>query len=139
MPNGGSVNQIEPSDFTTTSLGELSGLPSYRSRMTLMLPSYSVRVTRTEYDGSIKVILDRYDGKPLNSPNDVVVKSDGSIWFTDPPFGILGNYEGSQATPELPQNVYRVDAASGRASVVAGELRGPNGLAFSPDENKLYV
>ncbi len=92
------------------------------------------RVTRTEYDGSITVILDRYDGKPLNSPNDVVVKSDGSIWFTDPPFGILGNYEGSQATPELPQNVYRVDAASGRASVVAGDLRGPNGLCFSPDE-----
>ena len=97
------------------------------------------RVTRTEYDGSIRVILDRYDGKPLNSPNDVVVKSDGSIWFTDPPFGILGNYEGSRATPELPQNVYRVDAASGRASVVAGDLRGPNGLTFSPDETKLYV
>jgi len=97
------------------------------------------RVTRTEYDGSIKVILDRYDGKALNSPNDVVVKSDGSIWFTDPPFGILGNYEGYQATPELPQNVYRVDAASGRASVVAGDLRGPNGLCFSPDETKLYL
>jgi gluconolactonase len=97
------------------------------------------RVTRTEYDGSITVILDRYDGKPLNSPNDVVVKSDGSIWFSDPPFGILGNYEGSRATPELPENVYRVDAASGRASVVAGGLRGPNGLTFSPDETKLYV
>jgi gluconolactonase len=97
------------------------------------------RVTRTEYDGSIIVVLDRYDGKRLNSPNDVVVKSDGSIWFTDPPFGILGNYEGYQATPELPQNVYRVDPASGRASVVAGDLRGPNGLAFSPDETKLYL
>ena len=96
------------------------------------------RVMRTEYDGSITVILDRYDGKRLNSPNDVVVKSDGSVWFTDPPFGILGNYEGSQATPELPQNVYRVDAR-GRASVVAGDLRGPNGLAFSPDENRLYI
>jgi gluconolactonase len=97
------------------------------------------QVTRTEYDGSISVILDRHDGKRLNSPNDVVVKSDGSIWFTDPPFGILGNYEGHQATPELPQNVYRVDAVSGRTSVVAGDLRGPNGLAFSPDENKLYM
>jgi gluconolactonase len=97
------------------------------------------RVTRTEYDGSITVVLDRYDGKRLNSPNDVVVKSDGSIWFTDPPFGILGNYEGYQAPPELPQNVYRVDPASGRASVVAGDLRGPNGLAFSPDETKLYL
>src|SRR5438105_6207580 len=97
------------------------------------------QVTRTEYDGSIGVILDRHDGKRLNSPNDVVVKSDGSTWFTDPPFGILGNYEGAEAAPELPQNVYRVDAASGRASVVAGDLRGPNGLAFSPDETKLYV
>jgi gluconolactonase len=96
------------------------------------------RVTRTEYDGSITVILDRFDGKPLNSPNDVVVKSDGSIWFSDPPFGIGGNYEGNQATPELPQNVYRVDA-SGRATVVGADLRGPNGLAFSPDERTLYV
>ena len=97
------------------------------------------RVTRTEYDGSIIVVLDRYEGKRLNSPNDVVVKSDGSIWFTDPPFGILGNYEGYQATPELPQNVYRVDPTSRRASVVADDLRGPNGLAFSPDETKLYL
>src|ERR1700738_5109187 len=66
------------------------------------------RVVRTEYDGSITVILDKFEGKPLNSPNDVVVKSDGSIWFTDPPFGIGGNYEGKPATPELPMHVYRV-------------------------------
>ena len=75
------------------------------------------RVTRTEYDGTITVLADKFEGKPLNSPNDVVVKSDGSIWFTDPPFGILGNYEGHVATPELPTNVYRVDA-SGRTTVV---------------------
>src|SRR6202012_2656363 len=75
------------------------------------------RVTRTEYDGSITVILDRFDGKPLNSPNDVVVKSDDSIWFTDPPFGILGNYEGEQASPELPTNVYRVDGRTGAATI----------------------
>src|SRR5215475_14544821 len=67
------------------------------------------RVVRTEYDGAITVILDKFNGKPLNSPNDVVVKTDGSIWFTDPPFGIGGNYEGNPATPELPMNVYRVD------------------------------
>jgi gluconolactonase len=97
------------------------------------------RVTRTEYDGSITVVLDGFDGKRLNSPNDVVVKSDGSIWFTDPPFGILGNYEGYVAAQELPQNVYRVDGATGRASVVAADLKGPNGLAFSPDERRLYV
>ena len=73
------------------------------------------RVTRTEYDGTITVIADKFDGKPLNSPNDVVCKSDGSIWFTDPPFGILGYYEGHVAKPELPTNVYRVDPASERA------------------------
>jgi len=97
------------------------------------------RVTRTEYDGTITGLIDKFDGKPLNSPNDIVVKSDDSIWFTDPPFGILGNYEGSVATPELPTNVYRFDPKSGQATAVtAGDYR-PNGLAFSPDESKLYV
>ncbi len=96
------------------------------------------RVTRTEYDGRITVLADRYDGKPLNSPNDVVVKSDDSIWFTDPPFGILGLYEGSPAQPELPTNLYRIDGRSGQVTVAA-ELNRPNGLAFSPDESKLYV
>src|SRR5215470_13877819 len=72
------------------------------------------RVTRTEYDGTITVIADRFQGKPLNSPNDIVCKSDGSIWFTDPPFGILGNYEGHVDKPELPTNVYRVDGQSGK-------------------------
>src|ERR687888_788051 len=91
----------------------------------------SRRVTRTEYDGGITVIADKFDGKPLNSPNDIVCKSDGSIWFTDPPFGILGNYEGHVATPELPTNVYRLDK-TGRATVVAGDINGPNGLCFSP-------
>ncbi len=97
------------------------------------------RVTRTEYDGSITVIADGYDGKRFNSPNDVVVKSDGSIWFTDPPFGIAGNYEGYKAEPELGQNVYRVDPVSGTVTVVADDILGPNGLAFSPDETKLYI
>jgi gluconolactonase len=97
------------------------------------------RVTRTEYDGRITVILDRFEGKRLNSPNDVIVKSDDSIWFTDPPFGILGNYEGERAEPELPTNVYRVDGRTGAASVVAGDIEGPNGLCFSPDERLLYV
>jgi gluconolactonase len=97
------------------------------------------RLTRTEYDGTITVLIDRFDGKPLNSPNDVVVKSDDSIWFTDPPFGILGNYEGHVATPELPTNVYRLDPKTGRASVAAADVNRPNGLAFSPDEKKLYI
>src|SRR5215468_10056133 len=97
------------------------------------------RVTRTEYDGSITVLVDKFDGKPLNSPNDIVVKSDDPIWFTDPPFGILGNYEGHMATPELPTNVYRFDVKTGRATVVAGDINRPNGLAFSPDESKMYI
>jgi gluconolactonase len=96
------------------------------------------RVTRTEYDGSITVLADKFNGKPLNSPNDVVVKSDDSIWFTDPPFGILGNYEGHIATPELPTNLYRLDK-SGQLTVATGDVNRPNGLAFSPDESKLYV
>src|SRR5687767_3027960 len=78
------------------------------------------RLTRTEYDGTITVSADRFEGKPLNSPNDVVVKSDGSIWFTDPPFGVLGFYEGYLARPELPTNVYRVDPKTGKLAVVAG-------------------
>jgi gluconolactonase len=97
------------------------------------------RVTRTEYDGSTTLIADRFEGKPLNSPNDVVCRSDGSIWFTDPPFGILGNYEGHVAKPELPTNVYRVDPSTGRLTVVAGDINRPNGLCFSPDEKRFYV
>ncbi|PWC30115.1 SMP-30/gluconolactonase/LRE family protein [Teichococcus aestuarii] len=97
------------------------------------------RVTRTEHDGAITVLADRYDGKRLNSPNDVVVKSDGSIWFTDPPFGILGYIEGEKAEPELSQGVYRIDGQSGAVTLVTDELAGPNGLAFSPDERILYI
>ena len=99
----------------------------------------SRRLTRTEYDGSLTVLIDRFEGKPLNSPNDVVVKSDDSIWFSDPPFGILGHYEGHVAAPELPTNVYRFDPKSGRATVVAGDINCPNGLAFSPDEQTMYI
>jgi gluconolactonase len=97
------------------------------------------RVTRTEYDGTISVIADRFQGKPLNSPNDIACKSDGSIWFSDPPFGILGFYEGYLAKPELPTNVYRVDGKSGEITVAAEGINRPNGLAFSPDESRLYV
>ena len=96
------------------------------------------RVTRTEYDGSIRVIADRFQGNPLSSPNDVVVKSDNSIWFTDPPFGLLSWYEGRIAPQEVPMNVYRVDA-DGEMTVVEGEVNRPNGLCFSPDESLLYL
>ncbi|QCK87532.1 SMP-30/gluconolactonase/LRE family protein [Phreatobacter aquaticus] len=97
------------------------------------------RITRTEYDGTITTLVDQVGGKRLNSPNDVVVKSDGSIWFTDPPFGIAGNYEGLRAEPELGQAVYRHDPATGVTTAVATDIPGPNGLCFSPDETKLYI
>ncbi|CAN7635992.1 SMP-30/gluconolactonase/LRE family protein [Trinickia sp. LjRoot230] len=97
------------------------------------------RVTRTEYDGTLTVMLDSFGGKRLNSPNDIVVKSDGSIWFTDPTFGILSHYEGHQAEPELPQNVYRADGTTKEATIVAGDIAGPNGLCFSPDERLFYL
>jgi len=97
------------------------------------------RVTRTEYDGAITVLIDRFEGKRLNSPNDVVVKSDGTIWFTDPTFGILGNYEGYKSEPEIDANVYRLDPATEKATIVAEGVLGPNGLCFSPDEQVLYI
>lgn len=96
------------------------------------------RVTRTEHDGSISVLASEFDGKSLNSPNDVVVKSDGSIWFTDPSYGIMSDYEGESAEPELPCQVYRIDS-DGSLSVVATDFVKPNGLAFSPDESILYI
>jgi len=97
------------------------------------------RVVRYEYDGSVTVIADSFEGKPLNSPNDAVVAPDGSVWFTDPPYGIRGNYEGSQAESELPFSVYRVDPANGEISRVTDEIGAPNGLCFSPDYSQLYV
>ena len=96
-------------------------------------------VTRTEYDGTVTVLMEAFEGKRLNSPNDIVVKSDGSIWFTDPPFGILGNYEGHRSEPEIGQNVYRIDGETGDATIVADDVLGPNGLCFSPDEQILYI
>jgi len=98
------------------------------------------RVTRTEWDGSITVLVDRYQGRRLNSPNDVVVKSDDTIWFTDPPYGIMSDYEGNKSASELEGNyVFCLDPASGALSVVASDFDKPNGLAFSPDESRLFV
>lgn len=96
------------------------------------------RISRTEPDGRVVTLVDSFQGKRLNSPNDIVCKSDGSIWFTDPTFGILGWYEGGKAEPELPMNVYRLDP-SGSLSVAAEGINQPNGLAFSPDESILYI
>ncbi len=98
------------------------------------------RISRTEHDGSIVTLASHWRGKRLNSPNDVVVKSDGSIWFTDPPYGILSDYEGDKADSEIGGNhVYRIDPGSKDVTVVADDFDKPNGLAFSLDEKRLYV
>jgi gluconolactonase len=97
------------------------------------------RLTRTEIDGSVTVLMDNWQGHPLNLPDDVVVKTDATIWFTDPPFGILGRYEGHKAEAEVGQHVYRLDPATGEAIVVTDDVLGPNGLCFSPDEQILYI
>jgi gluconolactonase len=98
------------------------------------------RVSRTEHDGSISVLADRYEGKRLNSPNDVVVKSDGTIWFTDPSYGISAEYEGGKAESEIGAcNVYRFDPRDGSLRIVADDFSRPNGIAFSPDESILYI
>jgi gluconolactonase len=98
------------------------------------------RVSRTEHDGSVITIADRYEGKRLNSPNDLVVKSDGSIWFTDPTYGIDSDYEGNKAESEIgSSNVYRIDPQSGAVTAVITDMVKPNGLAFSLDETQLYV
>jgi gluconolactonase len=98
------------------------------------------RVSRTEFDGSVTTLADAYNGKRLNSPNDVVVKSDGSIWFTDPSYGIDSDYEGNKSPREQKANrVYRIDPKSGAIAVVADDFVQPNGIAFSPDESELYI
>ena len=98
------------------------------------------RVTRTNHDGSISIIADNYEGKRLNSPNDVVVKSDGSIWFSDPSYGIMSDYEGERAQGELNRcNIFRWDAQTGVLDIVAMDYLKPNGLAFSADESHLFI
>jgi gluconolactonase len=126
------------SDFRNPS-NHANGLARDRQGRLLACEHGTRRVTRTEYDGRITVLADHYKGKRLNSPNDIVCASDGSIWFTDPPFGILGWWEGEPATPELPHAVYRIDPVSGELQCVLDDLQGSNGLAFSPDEKLMYV
>ena len=102
--------------------------------------SHSERcVFRTGLDGRVTRLIDRHDGRRLNSPNDVIVKSDGSIWFTDPLYGIQTDYEGCRQTSEQPPAVYRFDPSTNDIRIVAGDFDGPNGLVFSPDESRLYV
>ena len=114
---------------------------NYRDRQGRLLTCEhdSRRLTRTEYDGTITVLIDHYQGKMLNAPNDLAVHSDGAIWFTDPGYGIMSNYEGHKASFELAANVYRLDPKTREVTVVANDLDKPNGICFSPDEKKLYI
>ena len=132
IPGIGMTIYRDPSNFT-------NGHTRDRNGRLVSCEHGGRRVTRTEHDGTITVIADSFNGKRLNSPNDVVVKSDGSIWFTDPHYGIISNYEGHKADEELPCNVYRVNPETFELSVVASDFGGPNGLAFSPDERRLYI
>jgi gluconolactonase len=95
-------------------------------------------IFRTEWDGTVSVLADRFQGKRLNSPNDVVCRSDGSIWFTDPTYGIETDYQGGKQKAELPASVYRLDD-DGELALVADDFEGPNGLAFCPNERLLYI
>ncbi|MBN9069776.1 MAG: SMP-30/gluconolactonase/LRE family protein, partial [Rhizobiales bacterium] len=98
------------------------------------------RVSRTEFDGTVTTVADRYNGKRLNSPNDAVVKSDGSVWFSDPTYGIDSDYEGHKSESEQGgSHVYRVDPKSGEVAKMTDDFVKPNGLAFSPDEKLLYI
>ena len=97
------------------------------------------RVVRYEPNGTVTVIADKFEGKRLNSPNDIAVHPDGSIWFTDPPYGIIGNYEGFKADKEVKEAVYRVDPKTGQMDKLYDEMNGPNGICFSPDYKKVYV
>ncbi|MBX3606575.1 MAG: SMP-30/gluconolactonase/LRE family protein [Piscinibacter sp.] len=119
--------------------GQANGLARDAQGRLLACEHLGRRVTRTEYDGTITVLADRFEGHRLNSPNDIVCQRDGTVWFTDPPFGIGGWWEGEPAVPEVAQGVYRIDPRDGRVEQVLDDLAGPNGLAFAPDETVLYV
>jgi gluconolactonase len=141
IPNNRIMRWDEASGLTTVfrqPSNYANGLARDRQGRLIACEPNMRRVTRTEYDGTITVLIDRFDGKPLNSPNDVIVKSDDSIWFSDPAAPGFDPWEGRVEPPVLPTNVYRLDPKTGRATVVAGDLR-PNGLCFSPDERILYL
>lgn len=132
IPGAGCSTYRQPSQFAN------GGTRDRQGRLVSCLHG-ARSVARTEHDGRVTVLCDRFDGRRLNSPNDVVVSSDGAIWFTDPHYGIMLDYEGERAEQELPCRVYRIDGATGAVSVVSDSFGGPNGLCFSPDERRLYV
>jgi gluconolactonase len=142
IPNNRILRWVEGGSVTTYRYPSNNANGNTRDRQGRLITCESGgrRVTRTEYDGSITVLADSFQGKRLNSPNDVVVKSDNTIWFTDPDYGILSDYTGNKAEGELGANhVFRFDPRSGALDIATAEMMKPNGLAFSPDESILYV
>lgn len=142
IPNNRIVRWDEATGQASTfraSAGYTNGLARDNQGRLIACEHLGRRVTRTEYDGSITVLADRFEDKRLNSPNDLAVSRDGSIWFTDPPFGISGHYEGEKAKSELPHGVYRIDGATGKLSRVLDDLPFPNGIAFTADGKNLYL
>ena len=132
-PEGGVSVYRQPSNFS-------NGHTRDRQGRLVSCEHGTRRVTRTEIDGSVTVLADSFEGKRLNSPNDVIVRSDGSVWFTDPTYGILSDYEGYRSEPEQKtRNVYRLDPESRELTAVVTDFNQPNGLAFSPDETTLYI
>ncbi len=143
IPNNRMMRLTEPGDqvsvFRERSNNSNGNTVDYQGRL-VTCEHLARRVTRTEHDGKITVIADKWKGKRFNSPNDAVVKSDNSIWFTDPAYGIDTDYEGDKSEPEIDGcHVYRVDPKSGNVDRVVGDMVRPNGIAFSPDEKYLYI
>ncbi len=142
IPNNRIVRWDEVTGQTSTyraNAGYTNGLGRDRQGRLIACEHLGRRITRTEYDGTITVLADQFNGKPLNSPNDLAVGRDGSIWFTDPPFGISGHYEGEKAKAEQPHGVYRIDGTTGKLSRVLEDLPFPNGIAFTPDGKGVYL
>ena len=142
IPNNRQLRYIEDDDRVTvfrTPSGNSNGNTFDFEGRQISCEHGGRRVSRYEYNGTVTVIADRYQGKRLNSPNDVTVHQDGSIWFTDPQYGIRGNFEGNRAESENKPGVYRADPKTGQLDLITDELTGPNGICFSPDYKKLYV
>jgi gluconolactonase len=142
LPNNRILRWVEGASFTVfrEPCCNANGNTRDRQGRLVTCENGSRRVTRTEFDGTVTVLADQFEGKRFNSPNDVIVRSDGSIWFTDPDYGILADYTGEKAESEIGRNcVFRLDPSSGALTIVTDELVKPNGLAFSPDEKILYL
>ena len=142
IPNNRILRWVEGAPVTTYRFPSNNANGNTRDRQGRLVTCESGgrRVSRTEYDGSITVLVDNFEGKRLNSPNDIVVKSDDTVWFTDPDYGILSDFTGNKADGEIGKNnVFRFDPKADQLTVAIGDMDKPNGLAFSPDEEILYI